>query len=244
MFLGFRFKENPIVSLLLLINLFYFLVLELNGGSDNWLTLVYWGAKEGVSISRGEYWRLLTPIFMHIGFFHLVSNTIALIIFGPIMEKVLGSYKFLIIYIIAGAWGNIASFLSSYAIGAGASGALFGLAGFYAAYLFINRGNLGDWGREALVGLGWIIGINLIFGFTMDGIDNSAHLGGLVSGWVMGMLLCPLSTSILITEQANMQVFTEKKVTTPRSNLRWMLIIIINILGMLFSVNLITKLFY
>ena len=244
MFLGFRFKENPIVLLLIIINFLYFLLLELNGGSDNWLTLVYWGAKEGVSISRGEYWRLITPIFMHIGFFHLVSNTIALIIFGPIMEKVLGSYKFLIIYLITGVWGNIASFLSSYAIGAGASGALFGLAGSYAAYLYINRGNLGDWGREALIGLGWIVGINLIFGFTMNGIDNSAHLGGLVSGWVIGILLCPLSTSVITSEQTNMQIFTEKKVMTQRSNLNWILITTLNILGMIFSINFIIRLFY
>lgn len=244
MFLGFRFKENPVVFLLIFINLFYFLLLELNGGSDNWLTLVYWGAKEGVSISRGEYWRLITPIFMHIGFFHLVSNTIALIIFGPIMEKVLGPYKFLIIYLITGVWGNIASFLSSYAIGAGASGALFGLAGSYAAYLYINRGNLGNWGREALIGLGWIVGINLIFGFTMNGIDNSAHLGGLVSGWVIGILLCPLSTSVITSEQTNMQIFTERKIMTQRGNLSWILITTLNISGMIFSVNLIIKLFY
>lgn len=244
MFLGFRFKENPVVFLLIFINLFYFLLLELNGGSDNWLTLVYWGAKEGVSISRGEYWRLITPIFMHIGFFHLVSNTIALIIFGPIMEKVLGPYKFLIIYLITGIWGNIASFLSSYAIGAGASGALFGLAGSYAAYLYINRGNLGNWGREALIGLGWIVGINLIFGFTMNGIDNSAHLGGLVSGWVIGILLCPLSTSVITSEQTNMQIFTERKIMTQRGNLSWILITTLNILGMIFLVNLIIKLFY
>ena len=244
MFLGFRFKENPVVFLLIFINLFYFLLLELNGGSDNWLTLVYWGAKEGVSISRGEYWRLITPIFMHIGFFHLVSNTIALIIFGPIMEKVLGPYKFLIIYLITGVWGNIASFLSSYAIGAGASGALFGLAGSYAAYLYINRGNLGNWGREALIGLGWIVGINLIFGFTMNGIDNSAHLGGLVSGWVIGILLCPLSTSVITSEQTNMQIFTERKIMTQRGNLSWILITTLNIFGMIFSVNLIIKLFY
>ena len=244
MFLGFRFKENPVVFSLIFINLFYFLLLELNGGSDNWLTLVYWGAKEGVSISRGEYWRLITPIFMHIGFFHLVSNTIALIIFGPIMEKVLGPYKFLIIYLITGVWGNIASFLSSYAIGAGASGALFGLAGSYAAYLYINRGNLGNWGREALIGLGWIVGINLIFGFTMNGIDNSAHLGGLVSGWVIGILLCPLSTSVITSEQTNMQIFTERKIMTQRGNLSWILITTLNIFGMIFSVNLIIKLFY
>ena len=69
MFLGYKLKENPAVGIILIINLFYFLLLELDGGSKNWLTLVAWGAKEGTLISRGEYWRLFSPIFMSIFLF-------------------------------------------------------------------------------------------------------------------------------------------------------------------------------
>ena len=79
---------------------------------------------------------------------------------------------------------NIFSFISSVSVGAGASGALFGLAGCYAAYLYINKDDLGKFGRESLVGLSWIVGINIVFGFTVSGIDNSAHLGGLFSGFI------------------------------------------------------------
>ena len=244
MFLGYKLKENPAVGIILIINLFYFLLLELDGGSKNWLTLVAWGAKEGTLISRGEYWRLFSPIFMHIGFFHLISNTIGIIIFGPIMEKIFGTNRFIIIYLISGIWGNLFSFFSSYAVGAGASGALFGLAGLYAAYLYINRGNLGSSGRESLIGLAWIIGINLIFGFTMNGIDNSAHLGGLISGWIGGLILAPKIISIFSLEEDSMPVHIERRVLNQKSMMLWSIYIIVNICLIYLGAKIISSTFY
>lgn len=244
MFLGYKLKENPAVGIILIINLIYFLLLELDGGSDNWLTLVAWGAKEGTLISRGEYWRLFSPIFMHIGFFHLISNTIGIIIFGPIMEKIFGSNRFLLIYLISGIWGNLFSFFSSYAVGAGASGALFGLAGSYAAYLYVNRGNLGSSGRESLIGLSWIIGINLIFGFTMSGIDNSAHLGGLVSGWIAGLILVPKIITVLALEEGPMPVHIEKRILSQKNILIWLFYIFANISIIYIATKIISSTFY
>ena len=230
MFLSYKYKEFPIVGILLIINLAYFLLLELNGGSKDWLTLVYYGAKEGISISRGEYWRLLTPIFMHIGFFHLVVNSLGLIVFGPIMEKIFGPVRFLLIYIATGIWGNIFSFISGISVGAGASGALFGIAGAYAAYLYINKNDLGKFGRESLVGLSWIVGINIVFGFTVSGIDNSAHLGGLISGIIIGYTLSPKISTVFVSEFDSMEINVEKKISIQRPILLWALFIVTNII--------------
>lgn len=244
MFLSYKYKEFPVVGILLIINLFYFIFLELNGGSKDWLTLVYYGAKEGISISRGEYWRLLTPIFMHIGFFHLIVNSLGLIVFGPIMEKIFGPMRFLLIYIATGIWGNIFSFISGISVGAGASGALFGIAGAYAAYLYINKYYLGKFGRESLVGLSWIVGINIVFGFTVSGIDNSAHLGGLISGIIIGYILSPKISTVFVSEFDSMEINVEKKVLTQRPILLWVLFIITNIIINYIVVKLTINAFY
>ena len=244
MFLSYKYKEFPVVGILLIINLIYFLFLELNGGSKNWLTLVYYGAKEGLSISRGEYWRLLTPIFMHIGFFHLVVNSFGLIVFGPIMEKIFGPTRFLLIYIMTGIWGNIFSFISGISVGAGASGALFGVAGSYAAYLYLNKDDLGKFGRESLVGLSWIVGINIIFGFTVSGIDNSAHLGGLISGIIIGYFLSPKISTIYTSEFDSMEINTERKISNQRPFSLWALFIFTNLLINFFIVRLTINTFY
>ena len=244
MFLSYKYKEFPVVGILLITNLIYFLFLELNGGSKNWLTLVYYGAKEGLSISRGEYWRLLTPIFMHIGFFHLVVNSFGLIVFGPIMEKIFGPTRFLLIYIMTGIWGNIFSFISGISVGAGASGALFGVAGSYAAYLYLNKDDLGKFGRESLVGLSWIVGINIIFGFTVSGIDNSAHLGGLISGIIIGYFLSPKISTIYTSEFDSMEINTERKVSNQRPFSLWALFIFTNLLINFFIVRLTINTFY
>ena len=244
MFLSYKYKEFPVVGILLIINLIYFLFLELYCGSKNWLSLVYYGAKEGLSISRGEYWRLLTPIFMHIGFFHLVVNSFGLIVFGPIMEKIFGPTRFLLIYIMTGIWGNIFSFISGISVGAGASGALFGVAGSYAAYLYLNKDDLGKFGRESLVGLSWIVGINIIFGFTVSGIDNSAHLGGLISGIIIGYFLSPKISTIYTSEFDSMEINTERKVSNQRPFSLWALFIFTNLLINFFIVRLTINTFY
>ena len=244
MFLSYKYKEFPIVGILLIINLFYFLFLELNGGSKNWLTLVYYGAKEGLSISRGEYWRLITPIFMHIGFFHLIVNSFGLIIFGPTMEKIFGPARFLLIYIMTGVWGNIFSFIAGISVGAGASGALFGIAGSYAAYLYLNKDDLGKFGRESLVGLSWIVGINIIFGFTVSGIDNSAHLGGLISGIIIGYFLSPRISTIFVSEFDSMEINSERKISTQRPLFLWVLFILTNLIINFFIVRLTINAFY
>ena len=92
-------------------------------------TLVRFGAKEGVAIAHGEWWRLVTPIFLHIGIIHFLLNNAALRIIGRIIENHLGSRWFLLVYLLSGIIGNVCSSFSNTAIGAGASGSIFGLIG-------------------------------------------------------------------------------------------------------------------
>lgn len=117
-----------------------FFLMEVNGGSTNNQTLIKWGAKVNYLIANGEWWRLITPIFLHIGFLHLVMNSIALYYIGPLIEKIFGNSRFFIIYLFAGFSGVFASYLLSPSLSAGASGAIFGCFGalLYFAWQFPN----------------------------------------------------------------------------------------------------------
>ena len=121
---------------LVLANGIMFAILSLSGGSflqsilnPGTEVLIKFGAKEAVALAHGEWWRLVCPIFLHIGIIHFLLNNAALRIVGRIIENYVGSFWFLLIYFISGIFGNVCSALSNTAIGAGASGAIFGLIG-------------------------------------------------------------------------------------------------------------------
>ena len=177
---------------LLAINLLIWLVMEASGGSEDPEVLLAFGAMFGPSIADGEYWRLFTAMFLHVGLTHLLFNGIALLIFGRLVERAYGHYRFTLIYILAGLTGSVASLaLNSMAIGAGASGAIFGVLGALVAYLLVNREMLGEMGRQTLTSILVIAGINLLLGFASPGIDNWAHMGGLAGGFGLGFALTP-----------------------------------------------------
>lgn len=158
-----------------------FLFLEWKGGSTNTATLIKYGAKFNPLILEGEWWRFLTPILLHIGFFHLFMNTLALYYLGPTIERIYGRMRFLFIYLVAGFSGSLASFLFTTSLSAGASGAIFGCFGAL-LYFGLNYRSLffRTMGFNVLV----VIAINLSLGFTIPGIDNAGHLGGLVGGFL------------------------------------------------------------
>ncbi|WP_066049644.1 rhomboid family intramembrane serine protease [Robertmurraya korlensis] len=158
-----------------------FLFLELKGGSTNTATLIKYGAKFNPLILEGEWWRFLTPILLHIGFIHLFMNTLALYYLGTTIERIYGRLRFLFIYLVAGFSGSLASFLFSTSLSAGASGAIFGCFGAL-LYFGLNYRSLffRTMGFNVLV----VIAINLSLGFTIPGIDNAGHLGGLVGGFL------------------------------------------------------------
>ena len=182
---------TPVTFLLLGANVVIWLALEASGGSQDPGVLLRFGAKFGPAIADGEYWRLLAPIFLHIGFFHLLTNSIGLLIFGRIAESLFGSVSFAAIYLLSGVLGNIASYAAGPTLGAGASGAVFGIVGAYGVYMIRNRQALNQMGGSSLGGLGLLVVINLVFGFSIAGIDNWAHLGGLAGGFAMALGLTP-----------------------------------------------------
>jgi membrane associated rhomboid family serine protease len=182
-------RPRSAAMVLLGINVLVFLVEMALGGSTNLSVLARMGAMVPSLVAQGEYWRLVTAMFLHIGIPHLLLNSLGLYIFGSLIEQVLGTVRFLAIYLVAGFVASVASFTfgSPVALAAGASGAIFGLLGSWLAFnlrrrsLSLARANI----QGALV----LIALNVVFGLSVPGIDNLAHLGGLVAGVAAGFLV-------------------------------------------------------
>lgn len=158
---------------------------------DTDLILLY-GAKINELIVQGQWWRLITPIFIHGSVLHFFFNAYALLSLGRDLERFYGAGRFLVLFFFAGLAGSTASFLFSPAASVGASGAIFGLIGAQAVLLFRNRQLLGDRARAGLQNILMIAGINLFIGLQSRQIDNWAHLGGLAGGLAMAWALGPV----------------------------------------------------
>jgi rhomboid protease GluP len=156
------------------------------------LTLLL-GAKDNASIKLdGQYYRLLSSMFLHGSLLHIGFNAWALYTLGPEAERIYGTARFLALYFLAGLAGGVASFMFSAAPSVGASGAIFGLIGGLAAFYYVSRTLLGEVSRQQLGSLITVVMINLFIGFSSGGlIDNNAHIGGLVGGLLAGWLLAP-----------------------------------------------------
>lgn len=186
-------KGNPWLSWsILAINVIVWLAMTAAGGSTDINVLLKFGAKYGPAILAGEYWRLFTTMFLHIGIMHLAFNGYALYALGPEVELFFGRNRFLVVYLLAGLISSAASYLFDSAPAAGASGAIFGLVGALAAHFYRNRELLGHLGKRRFNQLIMITVVNLIIGVTVPNIDNWAHMGGLVGGMLVGFALSPL----------------------------------------------------
>lgn len=181
-------KKFYVTTLLLGVNILIWLYMSFTGSTTDTYHLIEFGAKYNPLIADGQYYRLFTSMFLHIGILHLMFNSYALNMLGKDVEVIYGTLKFLAIYLIAGIFGSLGSFLFSNAVSAGASGAIFGLMGAY-IYFGIRRPAI----FSARYGLNLVslLFINIIFGFTTPGIDNFAHLGGFLGGflasWSLGL---------------------------------------------------------
>ncbi|MGI6188819.1 MAG: rhomboid family intramembrane serine protease [Clostridiales bacterium] len=169
---------------ILAINIGIWLIMSFIGtvfGLDLYYQLLYFGAKINHLIVQGQYWRLFTAMFLHIGIMHLFFNSYALYVYGSVVEKLFGRIRFVLIYTIAGLTGSLLSFLLSRNPAVGASGAIFGLMG---SLLYFRRRKLDLYRKVFGPGLYIVIGINLFFGFIQPGIDNWGHIGGLIGGFL------------------------------------------------------------
>lgn len=180
-------RRKPYVTYTLLgINIIAFILMNLVGyvyHLNQMEELILFGAKVNILISYGQYWRLLTAMFLHIGILHLFFNSYALYIYSPIVEGFYGKLKFIVVYLVSGLTGSLFSYMFSQNVSAGASGAIFGLMG---SLLYFRQRHKLAFKRIFGPRLFIVIGFNLLYGFISSGIDNWGHIGGLIGGYLVG----------------------------------------------------------
>lgn len=181
----FKPKKIIVTYLLMALCVFMFFVSFLVGkGELDSYTLYRMGAVSGFAIKSGQIWRLITGTFLHAGLIHLLVNIYSLCIIGMQLENFVGKKKFLAIYLISAISGSLMSSLFTTGISVGASGAIFGLLGSMLYFGYHYRLYLGNVLRAQIIPL---ILLNLFLGFTLPGIDNAAHIGGLIGGYLATM---------------------------------------------------------
>lgn len=189
----YGYQKRPICTMMIAgMNIAVFFVLSFRGMTEDAGFLLENGASYAPYIlERGEYYRLFTSMFLHFGFEHLMNNMLMLLVIGWNLERELGKIRFLLIYLCSGLCGNVLSLwwdvhTGSYAVAAGASGAVFGIIG---ALLYVAIRNHGRVGNVTGRGLLFMAVMSLYYGFTSEGVDNFAHIGGLLSGFLLAVLL-------------------------------------------------------
>ncbi|MCQ0113050.1 rhomboid family intramembrane serine protease [Zhouia amylolytica] len=191
---------NKATAVLILLNIMVFMVMIFSGlniVSPTPRELLEVGGNRRFEVIKGEYWRLITSIFIHGGLMHLLMNLIGLGIGASLLEGILGKTKLILSFIICGVFASLASiYWNENTVSVGASGAIFGLYGLILAFtifkIYPNYLRRINW-----MLLGLYVGVSLLFGF-LGGIDNAAHFGGLISGFILGGLL-------ILTEKENLK---------------------------------------
>lgn len=185
-FKGFL-KQYPITSFMIFANTLLFLLMTIDGGSTNANTLLKYGAFYHPLVLDGEWYRLFSAMFLHIGFQHFLFNTFSLVIFAAGLEKTIGSMRYLVVYLFAGLGGSLLTLvLGTEALVAGASGAIFGVFGAFLAILLTKRYHLDQGTKQVFL---VVLGINLVFTFIESNISIEGHIGGLIAGFVLTLLL-------------------------------------------------------
>ena len=154
-------------------------------------TLMAWGANFGPYTLSGDWWRLLTSCFVHIGIIHIGFNMWCLWELGGLAERLYGHVTFLCVYLLCGLSGSLASLWwhTTPALSAGASGAIFGVAGAVIASIKLGEFSSGVMAQGVMQSLIVFVGYNVVFGFISGSIDNACHFGGLAAGVVLGALI-------------------------------------------------------
>lgn len=186
------YKKRAYVNItIIVVNVLYFLFLELKGPTEDLDLLKQYGAMYApLVVEQGEYYRIFTSMFIHIGFSHLLNNMIILFVLGDNLERALGEIKYFIFYFACGAGANIISMLISIqsnrlTVSAGASGAIFGVIGGLIYAVAVNKGRLEDLSSRQLI---MLVICSLYYGFTGTGVDNAAHISGLILGILLAVV--------------------------------------------------------
>ena len=154
--------------------------------------LLLWGGNAASEVQKGEWWRMLAAIFMHSGVMHVGMNMLGLYLAGTLVERIYGARLFLIIYFGAGLLGSAFSlhFSALHAVSVGASGAVFGVTGALLVAVLQHRDKLPEtFSKQMIVGVCLFVGHSLLQGFANVGIDNAAHIGGLIGGALAAFIL-------------------------------------------------------
>lgn len=187
-------RRTPVCTIaLVIINVAVFFILSFGGMTENALYMAEHGAMYvPYFLYNKEYYRIFTCMFLHFGFEHLMNNMITLFIMGRYVEPLVGKVRFVITYFISGLGGSTLSLIAEYytgdyAVSAGASGAIFGLTGALLSLAVLNRGQIAGLSKYSIL---IMIALSLYNGFVSEGVDNLAHIGGLVCGFLITFLLC------------------------------------------------------
>lgn len=194
---GSHFATSIIIDL----NIVVFLLMVFSGISiisPKGLDLLYWGANRRTETLNGDWWRLLTSMFLHGGIMHIILNIFGLVLGGLFVEPIFGRIRYFVLYLISGLCGSLASiWWYDNTISVGASGAIFGLYGSILGLLLTDAFPKNN-RKGIFIMIGAYIAINLVMGLA-GGIDNAAHIGGLISGAISGFLLYKIGGTSLKT---------------------------------------------
>lgn len=187
-------RSIPFVTVCMIaLNIVIWLVLELLGDTEDGLYMMQHGAAYmPLIVEEGEYWRLISCMFLHFGAEHLMNNMLILGLTGMRLEYTMGSIRFGILYLLSGLCGSLLSLAgdmrrtdSVISISAGASGAVFGVIGGLLAWAVLHKGKVEGLTTKGLFGMA---ALSLYFGFTSGGVDNLGHIGGLIGGFLLGCI--------------------------------------------------------
>jgi rhomboid protease GluP len=188
------FRRYPLTYGIILLNTLFFLFSMFVSGDVvdiNLQTLVDLGALYGpIVVLQGEWWRLLTAMFLHGGMTHILMNMVSLYVVGRGVETYFSKTPYLSIYLFSGLIGGLASLaMHPQSVGIGASGAIFGVFGALGGFFVVHRRTIASHGREIMKDFAVILGLNLLLGLSIPSIDMSAHVGGLIVGFTGGLMI-------------------------------------------------------
>lgn len=184
-------KKEPVTVLMILLNTLIFLIVEFTGGSENGQHMLECGAAYApLILEQGQWYRVFSSMFLHFGAPHLINNMLVLFVLGQRLEPAVGRLRFLLIYIAGGLGGNFISLFwdmrtGDYSVSAGASGAVFAVMGGMIYVIIRHRGRVADLTMKQML---IMAAFSLYFGFASEGVDNAAHAGGLLCGFLAAVI--------------------------------------------------------